>query len=255
MSSGMKVGFIGAGNMAAALARGFGDPVFVSDPASERSEALVGQVGGEALATNLEVAQAADVVIICHKPAQLAEVALEIDGTAACVVSVLGSVTVDEVRAAYKQSPAFRVLPNLPVEVGKGVLCWPLENGAREPAQRLRKLFARVGRVVELDEELMEVAMTMSSNAPAFVAFAMESLMNAGVRNGLTVETARLLVLETLVGTGALLEERGGDFVELRESVTSPGGSTARGIAALEAAGVRDAFQDAVRAVLDPPPS
>lgn len=239
--------------MAGALARGLGDPIVVYDPLEERSKALVDQVGGTVAASSVEVAGSSDVVILCHKPAQLAEVAEEIDGHAACVVSVLGSVTVAEVRSAYCESAAFRVLPNLPVEVGRGVVCWPRENGEADPASSVRKLLGRVGRVVDIDESLIEVAMTMCSNAPAFIAFAMECLMDSGVRNGLADDQARELVLETLVGTAALLEHEGGDFVGLRESVTSPGGSTARGIAALEEAGVRDAFDDAVWAVLSPP--
>lgn len=246
----MKIGLIGAGNMSAALANGWAEPVVVHDPVAERADGLVAQVGGEALDSNVAVAGAADVVILCHKPAQLADVASEIASTAKCVVSVLGSVPLDDVRAAYGDVHAFRVLPNLPVRVRRGVLCWPRENGAGEDAKRVVELFSRVGRVVTLDERLVEPAMAVSSNAPAFIALVVEALVDAGVRHGLPAQTAHGLAVETLAGTAALLEENGGDTLALRRAVTSPGGSTARGLAALEHSGLRAAFDAAVQAVL-----
>lgn len=247
----MKVGLIGAGSMATALAKGWREAVVVSDPVIARATALAEAVGGEATADNRDVAERVDVVVLCHKPAQLAEVAAEISESGTPVVSILGSVTVDEVRSAYGDTPAFRVLPNLPVEVGRGVLCWPRENGDLEPGPAIRELFGRVGKVVELDEAAIEAAMAMSSNAPAFIALVVESLVDAGVRHGLTQELARDLAVETLAGTAELLELRSGDTLALRRQVTSPGGSTARGLAALERAGLRSAFDAAVEAVLN----
>src|SRR5918997_158114 len=96
----MKIGLIGAGNMARALARGWGDPVLASDGGSGRAAALVAELGGEAL-PNVEVAERADLVLLAQKPYQLDQVASEIAGTAKAVVSVLGSSTLDELRAAY----------------------------------------------------------------------------------------------------------------------------------------------------------
>ena len=236
--------------MATALATGWQEPVFVSDPLLERAESLAGSTAGQALRSNLEVAQAADVVILCHKPGQLLEVADEIRDAGTPVVSILGSVTVESVRSAYRETPAFRVLPNLPVEVGQGVLCWPTSNGGGATAGSIKDLFARVGIVVELDESLIETAMALSSNAPAFVALVVESMVDAGVRNGLPPSLALELVLQTLLGTSELLANRNGDTLGLRRQVTSPGGSTARGLAALEAAGLRSAFDAAVDAIL-----
>ena len=236
--------------MATALATGWREPVFVSDPLTQRAELLAGLTGGQAVQSNLEVAHAADVVILCHKPGQLLEVASEIREAGTPVVSILGSVSVASIRSAYLETPAFRVLPNLPVEVGSGVLCWPSSNGDGEIADSIKQLFGRVGTVVELDESLIETAMALSSNAPAFVALVVESMVDAGVRNGLQPSLALELVLQTLAGTSELLAARDGDTLGLRRQVTSPGGSTARGLAALEAAGLRTAFDDAVNAIL-----
>jgi pyrroline-5-carboxylate reductase len=237
--------------MASALARGWGDPVLVSDPASDRAQALVSELGGEAFVGNVALAEAADLVVLCHKPAQLAEVAAEIAAVGTPVVSILGSVTLAAVREAYGQTPAFRVLPNLPVEVARGVLCWPSSNGEAAPAAEIKQEFSRLGKVVEIDETQMEAAMAVSSNAPAFIALLIESLVDAGVRHGLASGVAHELAVETLAGTAALLERREGDTLGVRRAVTSPGGSTARGLAALERHGLRSAVDAAVEAVLE----
>ncbi|MEI7889034.1 MAG: pyrroline-5-carboxylate reductase [Actinomycetes bacterium] len=246
----MQVGLIGAGSMAAALARGWGEPVVVSDPVLERAEALAVETGGRALATNLEVAQQVDLVVLCHKPAQLQQVAAELDGNAKAVISILGSVSLAEIRSAYTRTPAYRVLPNLPVEVGKGVLCWPSGNGP--DGDPVRALFGRLGHVVDLDEDLIERAMALSSNAPGFLAFVVEAFVDAGVEYGLDRPLATELVMHTLSGTAELLQVRQGDAERLRREVCSPGGSTERGVAALEATGLRDSFKAAVKAVLEP---
>jgi pyrroline-5-carboxylate reductase len=246
----MKIGLIGAGAMATALARGWGRPVLVSDPATERANALVSEVGGELAPDNLSVARDADVVVLCHKPAQLAEVAEEIDGVAKAVVSILGSVSLREIRSVYTQSGAYRVLPNLPVEVRQGVLCWPEENGSEGNA--LRDLFAELGDLVTIPEEQIEAAMTMSSNAPGWIAYVVEAFVAAGTANGLSADLASRLVTQTLIGTAELLGARGGDAEQLRLEVCSPGGSTERGVAAMSAAGLPAAISSAVDAVLNP---
>lgn len=236
--------------MATALAKGWGDAVIVADPVPGRAAALAELTGGRAVSGNLECAEASDLVILCHKPAQLESVAAEIAESGTPVVSILGSVELSRVRSAYSGVEAFRVLPNLPVEVGKGVLCWPHENGEGQLAERIKALFGRVGLVVELDEAVIEPAMAVSSNAPAFIALVVEAMVDAGVRHGLTPDLAHSLAAATLSGTAALLESRDGDTLGLRRQVTSPGGSTARGLAALERAGLRAAFDDAVEAVI-----
>src|SRR3954463_28081 len=113
----MQLGFIGAGNMASALARGWGEPVLAPDSGSGRAAALVEELGGEALTSNRELAERADVVILAHKPAQLAEVAWEAAGAAKIVVSLLARTPQADVRSAYPGVPAFRIEPNTAVEI------------------------------------------------------------------------------------------------------------------------------------------
>src|SRR3954449_4611855 len=156
----MQVGFIGSGNMARALARGWGDPVLCTDSGSGRAGALAADLGGEAVATNRELAERADVVILAHKPAQLAAVAQEIAGAPRAVVSILARTTQAEVRAAYPDTPVFRIEPNTPVAVNRGVLAFaePDEPGDAELREAVRALFARLGTVVSVPESLMRVA-------------------------------------------------------------------------------------------------
>lgn len=245
----MVLGIIGAGNMASALARGFGEPVLVADALPERAEALAAEVGGEALASNAEVAARADVVLLAHKPAQLAQVAGEIEPKA--VASILGGTKVGAVEEAYPGRPVYRFLPNIPAEVRRGVTCYvPGALAPDGPEGELVELFERVGMVVHLDEPLVEPAMALMSCGPGFLALVVEAMVDAGVSHGLPAPDARTLAVQTMAGTAAVLDELGIEPHELRRRVTSPGGSTARGLAALEAGGLRTAFHDAVAAVV-----
>jgi pyrroline-5-carboxylate reductase len=249
----MVIGLIGAGNMAAALVRGWGEPVLVADAVPERARALAEEVGGEALESNAAVAERADVVLLAHKPGQLERVAAEIgERRPRALCSILGATRVADVEAAYPGVPVYRVLPNIPAEVGHGVFCYAAGRRAGEgPEQELIALFERLGTVVRLEEPLIEPAMAVMSCGPAFLALVAEALADAGVKNGLQAPDALRLTVETMAGTAAYLRANDCDGPALRHRVTSPGGSTARGLAALERGGVRAAFLDAVDAVVE----
>src|SRR5688572_8317945 len=117
----MRVGLIGAGNMASALARGWGDPVLCTDSGSGRAAALAQELGGEVAASNRELAAQADLVVLAHKPAQLGAVAAEVAGTAKAIVSVLARTSLQDLRAAYPDTPVARIEPNTPAELRQGV--------------------------------------------------------------------------------------------------------------------------------------
>lgn len=244
----MKLGFIGAGNMASALARGIGEPVVACDVVAGKAEALVEALGGEVVETPQQVAEESDAVVLAHKPGQLADVAAELNGGAKVIVSILGGVTTARIEEAYPGATVHRFLPNIPVELGEGVLCY----AAREEDPELVELFGRAGKIVRLPrEELIEPAMALMSCGPAFMALVAEALVDAGVLHGLTPDDATTMVIETMAGSASVLRATGGDTRGLRTRVTSPGGSTARGLAALEQAGLRAAFEDAVTSVVE----
>ena len=246
----MRVGLIGAGNMARALARGWGDPVLVSDGGSGRAGRLADELGGEAASTP-EVAKRADLVVLCHKPKQLGAVAAEIAADAKAVVSVLGGVSLAELEAAYPGTPVLRLMPNTPVEVSKGVTCFCPGHLVTEPLeQEVVALFERVGLVVKLDESVMAAATAISGVGPAYLALVVEAQVDAAIRQGLTGSIAGRLAAATMGGTAELLLAHGLDTIAVRRQVTSPGGGTARGLAALERGGLRAAFQDAADALM-----
>jgi pyrroline-5-carboxylate reductase len=248
----MQLGFIGAGNMATALARGMGVPILVSDVDRSRAESLASLTGGEALSSNSDVASRADVVVLCHKPAQLEDVALEIRDSARAVVSILAATPLAALELAYPDRPVYRVMPNIPAEVGKGVFAFcPGTRAGDGPQDDVVAAFGQAGTVVELPEGLMDLSTAINGCGPAFFALVAEALIDAAVRHGMTRDTAATLVVQTMAGAADVIAEAGNDPAELRRRVTSPGGATARGLEALEQNGVRSAFAAAVGSVLE----
>jgi pyrroline-5-carboxylate reductase len=238
--------------MARAMARGWGEPVLCSDGGSGRAAALAQELGGRA-ATNVEVAQQADLVILCHKPAQFEEIAAEIGGHAKAVASVLGSISIDSLLRAYEGRPVFRLMPNTPVEVRSGVVCYSPAPGVDAATERdVIALLQQLGSVVTVPERLLSAATAVMGVGPAYQALLAEAQVDAAVRYGLKPALAGRLVAETMAGTAALLAARDYDTLAVRREVTSPGGSTARGLDALERGGVRAAFQAAADRVCEP---
>jgi pyrroline-5-carboxylate reductase len=250
--------------MARALARGWGRPVLCADPIAERARSLAAEVGGEALASNAELAARAELLVLCHKPAQLAAVAQEIGPGATPVASILAVTPLAALREAYPGRPVYRFIPSLPVEVRQGAVVQAagpgtLDGGADggSAAERaatdaaVAELFAELGTLVVLDDALVDVAMGLMACAPAYVALVAEAQIDAGVRRGIPAAQGAEMVVQTLAGTAELLRQRGYDTLAVRREVSSPGGTTARGTDALERAGLRTAFSDALDAVLD----
>jgi pyrroline-5-carboxylate reductase len=249
----VQIGLVGSGNMARALALGWGEPLLCTDSGSGRAKELAALVGGQAVGSNRELAERADVVVLAHKPAQLDTVAREIAGVAKVVVSILARTTQAEVRAAYPETPVFRVEPNTPVEVRRGVLAFAVPDAPvdEERHAQVHELFGRLGTVVDIPEGLMRVAGATGGVGPAYWALVVEAQVDAAIRRGMPPQLASTLVTETMAGSAELLRAREYDTLALRRAVASPGGTTARGLAALERGGVRPAFAQAMDDVVD----
>jgi pyrroline-5-carboxylate reductase len=249
---GVKIGLIGSGAMARGLALGWRKPLLCTDIDAGRAQALADEVGGEAVGSNAELAQRADLVVLCHKPVQLESVALEAAPHARAVVSILAATPLRDVKEAYPDRPAYRVLPSTPVEVRQGAVIIAADDATGQPIldAQVRDLFGELGTLVELDDGLIDVAMGLMSNAPAYYALVAEAQVDAGVRRGIPPRQAAQLVVQTMAGTAELLRRREYDTLAVRRAVTSPGGSTARGLDALERGGVRAAFSSAMDAIL-----
>jgi pyrroline-5-carboxylate reductase len=241
----MIVGFVGSGNMAAAMARGWAgefELMLFSDSGSGRAQALAEELGGEAV-SNREIAERADLVVLAVKPAALEQVAAELAGAGA-LVSVLAATPLEKMIEALPGAEVIRAMPNVGVEVRKGVIC---VAGAALPEVRAK--LGALGHVVELADADFDEATAVMSCAPAFIAVAVEALADAGTAAGLSEELARELVVETAAGTAELLRIR--HPADLRRAVASPGGSTEAGLEALDRMGARAAFEAAVQASLE----
>jgi pyrroline-5-carboxylate reductase len=246
----MRVGLIGAGNMASALARGWGDPVLCTDAVPGKAEALAAELGGEAVGSNAELAKRTDALFLCHKPDQLKAVAAQIEGNeeGTAIVSILAGVPLDALRQAYPGAQGVvRLMPNVAVEIGRGVICAAAESDASE---ELTALLERSATVVRVPERLIDVATAVMGVGPAYVSLFVEAQVDAAVRLGMPPALAVELATVTTEGSAALLAARDFDTLALRRAVTSPGGVTARGLAALEDGGLRAAFQAAADAAV-----
>jgi pyrroline-5-carboxylate reductase len=232
--------------MAAAIARGWSgefEEMLFSDSGSGRAQALAGELGGE-VASNAEIGSRADLVLLAVKPNKLEDVAGELK-EAKEVVSVLAATPLERLRAALPGAEhVLRVMPNVGVEVRQGVLC--VAGSASEGARAKLEL---LGRMVELPEEDFDAATAVMGCSPAYLALAVEAIADAGAADGLDPQLARKLVVETAVGTAELLRHR--DPAALRKAVASPGGSTEKGLEALDREGAREAFAAAVEASLE----
>jgi pyrroline-5-carboxylate reductase len=239
------VGFVGSGNMAAAVARGWAgefDGFLFSDSGSGRAQALAEELGGE-VASNEEIGRRADLVVLAVKPGMLDDVAPQL-GEAKEVVSVLAVVSLERLEKAFPDAEhVLRVMPNVGVEVRRGVLCV-----AGLASEEVREKLDVLGHVVEIDDADFDEATAIMGCAPAYVALAVEALAEAGAAAGFDPELARELVVETTAGTAELLRRR--HPADVRKAVTSPGGSTEAGLEALDREGARQAFAAAVEASL-----
>jgi pyrroline-5-carboxylate reductase len=252
-----RLALLGGGRMGAALLGGLldagsdGEDLCVAEVDADRRRELEGRFPKVRVVPSVAWAVGdADVVVVAVKPGDVAA-ALEAAAPAlrqdALVLSIAAGVTIAALEAAVPGHPVVRVMPNAPALVGRGASA--IAPGSLATAAHLElasRLLGSVGIVVELDEKHLDAVTGLSGSGPAYVALVAEALIEAGVLVGLPRATAHALVIETLVGSAALLAEGDAGPETLRFNVTSPGGTTAAGLRALEAGGVRAAFIDAV---------
>lgn len=249
----MQIGIVGAGNLGLAFARGLGRPVLVFDADRAKAQALADEVGGEVAASNADVAARAEITVLCHKPPLLRAVSDEIPEVTGGILSFVGATTVAQLREAYPGTPVVRAMPNIALEVSASVTAVvPPEPGDEAFHARAVEVLESVGEVVLLPESQMMVAQASAGAMPAYVALFAEAQVDALVRHGVDAQTATNLVVGSIPGAATLLARGGGDTLAARRAVTSPGGTTAKALAALENAAVRGAFNDAVDAILGP---
>jgi pyrroline-5-carboxylate reductase len=255
---GRKVGFVGSGNMGEALIRGLvvanvvaADAVWASDVRPERLKELDRKYGIQLASDNGELVRQVDVVILAVKPQIMAAVLREIAPALTrkkLVISLAAGVSTARIRAALgREVRLIRVMPNTPALVLEGATAIAKADGL-EPGDldTASEIFSAVGRAVVLEEELMDAVTGLSGSGPAYVALVIESLADGGVKMGLDRITAMTLATQTVLGAAKLLLETGMHPGALKDMVSSPGGTSIAGIAALEEGGIRTTFIKAV---------
>jgi pyrroline-5-carboxylate reductase len=230
--------------------------VLVSEPQQQRRSFLEQQYGVAVTADNRVVVLNASVLLLAVKPQvfealaqDLGDAVKELAGSPPLVISILAGVPLEQLQAAFPQLPVIRAMPNTPATVGAGITAISSGSHTDDSHKKIaQQLFSAVGEVVEVPETLMDAVTGVSGSGPAYVAMMVEALSDGGVAAGLPRAIATKLALQTLQGTVQLLQETGMHPAELKERVTSPGGTTIAGIAELERAGFRSALIEAVRA-------
>jgi pyrroline-5-carboxylate reductase len=255
----MKVGFVGSGNMAGGLARGWAaasgeagapDTMLFADADPAKAKALAGEVGGEAMEGNVAVADGSDLVVLAVKPNVLDEVAPDLQQAGTPVLSILAGTTLERLHEALPGIDLVRVMPNLGAQVRQAVLCvvYGKKVGAGE-RERVAQLLSLVGDVIEIEEDLIDAATAIMGCSPGYLALMAEVLVEAGVREGLTEDQALRMVARSMSATGGLLELH--DPGALKRAVASPGGMTEAGLNALEERKIQETLKAAVDASLE----
>lgn len=253
-------GFIGAGRMATALIEGMlraglaeVGGITASDPSLGARSALAAASGIEVVESNAAVARQCDVIVLAVKPQTMAE-ALEglrpHVSSGHLVVSVAAGTTIATIsRALGADRRVVRVMSNTPALVGQGASAYALGPGATAGDEALvRSLLEGVGVAVAVPESQLDAVTGLSGSGPAFVYLMIEALADGGVRAGLPRDAAALLAAQTVLGAARMVCETGLHPGVLKDQVASPGGTTIAGLHALENAGARGAFMDAVLA-------
>jgi pyrroline-5-carboxylate reductase len=263
MSAKLTIGFLGAGKMATALARGLvraklaaPGQVFASDPFAVAREAFAKETGGKAAASNVEVVNSAEVIFLSVKPDQVPIVLSEVRDAFSpqhLLISIAAGVPLAKMEAALPSGArVIRVMPNTPALVGESASAFALGKSATvADADLAQKLFAAVGVALQVKEALLDAVTGLSGSGPAYVYQFIEALSDGGVAAGLPRNVATRMAAQTVLGSARMVLETGLHPGALKDIVTSPGGTTIEGLHELEKGGVRAAMMNAVRAAAE----
>ena len=263
MSAQLTIGFLGAGKMATALAKGLvqaklvnAGRIIASDPIDAARAAFAKEAGVKATASNLEAIQSAQVLVLAVKPDQVDGVLKEIRGLVTgkhLLCSIAAGVTLAKLESGLGNGArVIRVMPNTPALVGASATAYALgTNATVEDGRLAQKMFSAVGVAFQLKESLLDAVTGLSGSGPAYVYLIIEALSDGGVAAGLPRDVATKLAAQTVFGSAKMALETGQHPGALKDMVTSPGGTTIEGLHELEKAGVRGALMNAVRAAAE----
>jgi pyrroline-5-carboxylate reductase len=253
-------GFVGAGKMAGALVLGLlragvaqPEQVVVFDPLESSRSGLHQASGVRVAASNVEVAQQSDVLVLAVKPQSLAGVMSELEphiSSRHLIISVVAGVTLEALGSGLGPDARFvRVMPNTPALLGSGAAGYCLgPNASADDDHVVQSCLLSVGRAFRVPEDMLDAVTGLSGSGPAFVYQVIEALSDGGVRMGLPRDVATVLSAQTVLGAARMVLETDLHPGVLKDQVTSPGGTTIAGLHALERGGLRAALMDAVEA-------
>ena len=257
-----KIGFVGAGVMAEAIARGLlkagvsPEQINASDPDDRRRDLFGGQLGVKTTTDNAALVGFADIVILAVKPYVVARAVEEAHAALKpkqLFISIAAGVRTGSIESKLGDgTPVVRVMPNTPCLIGEGVSAIaPGRHAGAADLDVARSIFEAVGVVVEVTEDKMDAVTGLSGSGPAYVYMFIEALADGGLRAGLPKGTALLLAAQTVAGAARMVLETGEHPAVLRDRVMTPGGTTIAGVAMLEREGLRSAAMEAVKAATD----
>jgi len=263
MSAKLSIGFLGAGKMGTALARGFihaglvtAEQIMASDPVEGARASFGSETGAKMASTNAEVAKFANVLLLAVKPDQVGGVLAEIRGHFTkkhLLISIAAGVPLAKLEGGLEANArVIRVMPNTPALVGSSATAYALGKSALpEDAQLAQKLFSAVGVAFSVKESLLDAVTGLSGSGPAYIYLMIEGLSDGGVAAGLPRDIATKLAAQTMLGSAKMVLETGLHPGALKDMVTSPGGTTIEGLHELEKGKVRAALMNAVRAATE----
>lgn len=256
----MKIAVIGGGTMGEAMVKCFltrkvatPQDITVSDMSLPRREWISKEYGVSSLADNGKAIVDADLIILAVKPSDLFKVMEDILKASslqarALILSIVAGATLSSLCHGLDHSAVIRAMPNMPAQIGEGITVWTATAEVdHKQKQTVRSLLGSLGKEVYVTEEkYLDMATALSGSGPAYVFLFVEALIDAGVHIGLPRNISQELVMQTILGTTHALRETGKHPAELRNMVTSPGGTTAEALLQLEKANFRSSIVEAV---------
>jgi len=259
----MKLAFIGGGAMAEAIVRGVlsaslakPEEIVVGEVVEQRCRYLTDQYRVYATPNNIKAVGKGNLVILAVKPQNLPEVASEIRGSLGqhqTVLSIIAGARMSTLVDSLNHASVIRVMPNTPAQIGAGMSLWLCSSSvAADTAGQAQSILKTLGDEIRVyDEQYIDIATALSASGPAYVFMFIEALIDAGVYLGLPRPMARRLTLQTVLGSVRLAQETGKHPAELKDLVTSPGGTTAEALLALEEGQFRSTVINAVVAAYE----
>ena len=258
MLNDLNIAIIGAGTMGEAAIGGLlrgelvtPDRILAATPRAERRRELSQRWGIATTDDNREAATWGHVVMLGIKPQMIDQVLPSLKGAfreSDLLLSILAGVRMNQIAAATGHTAIARAMPNTPAQIAQGITVWTASEGLDEQRRGWAKtVLSAIGEQVEVaDEKYMDMATALSGTGPAYVFMVMEALIDAGVHMGFPRRVAEELVLQTMYGSVLFAQQSGKHLAELRNMVTSPGGTTAEALHALERGGLRTVMSDGI---------